>query len=334
MTSCPFNSRTYLSGLAHLGRVETRAGAPFTLLKRPIEGTNRCDGLGAWPYVFIGRDERLAALAKAFGDLVTLTLVTQPGYRPSGKVGNAIRFKDHYIYDPARASPSLSKRTREHLRRAERAFRFEVVEAPQQRQQIVPLYRELRRRRGLGGGFFDFPPSHFAMLASLPGAAFFGVKDPEGMTGMACGSAFGDFLQLLHIAVSDAGLRRDAGYLLMQGVLDFAKENGWRLGLGGLPRPGDVGVVRFKTRWSNLNERVYLSRFVNDPGAYAELGHGHETESYFPAYRSAATVVASPPVEPATIAVHRGHGRGNSPDLKDQREPREARRLAARSVRR
>ena len=298
MPACPFNSAAYLSALAHLGSVQTRTRAPFPILKRPVQATQHFDGLGAWPFVCVDRDEELKALVEAFGDLITLTLVTQPGYRPRGARGNALRFKDHFIFDPSRPYPPLSKRTREHLRRAAKNFEFGVAGSRDEALAIVPLYAELKRRRGLEGGFFDFPDAHFKTLAALPDSVFFQVRDAHGPAGMACGVVFGDWLQVLHIAVSDAGLRQDAGYLLMQGMLDVAVKERRQLALGGLPRQGDQGLKRFKLRWSNLTAPVYLSRFVNDPGTYAELCRGREQERYFPAYRAGGSgrVGVKPPL--------------------------------------
>lgn len=187
MPSCPFNSKAYLSSLAHLGSVEIRAGAPFPVLKRPIEGTECRDGLGAWPYVLVEHDEQLEALTEAFSDLVTLTLVTQPGFRPLCQKSNAIRFKEHYVFDPARPYPTLGRRTREHLRRAAKSFDFDTTTTRAEALKIIPLYAELKRRRGLAGGFFDFPNAHFEAVASLNAAIFFRVNGPRGAAAMACG---------------------------------------------------------------------------------------------------------------------------------------------------
>jgi len=103
---------------------------------------------------------------------------------------------------------------------------------------------------------------------------------------LACGFAFGDWIQLLHIAITDAGLRQDASYCLMNAMLEFARSERRLLCMGGLPRYGDEGLKRFKTRWSNRQEPVFLLRIVNDRAAYTELVRGREDERYFPAYRA------------------------------------------------
>ena len=144
---------------------------------------------------------------------LTLTVVTQPGFRPACEA--AAYFKDHYLYDPSRAFPALSKKAREHLRRAEQSCAFDVVTRFDERMTIAGLYEELRRRRGLAGTFFDFPRIHFETVARLDGAVFFRVRNGHDVCAMACGFAFGDWIQLLHIAITDAGLRQDASYCLM-----------------------------------------------------------------------------------------------------------------------
>jgi hypothetical protein len=280
---CPFNSPIYLSGLAHLGSVEFATEAPAPILRRQIPGTTRFDGLGSWPYLWISTKGEISALSEAYCHLLTLTVVTQPGFRPACEA--AAYFKDHYLYDPSRGSPALSKKARDHLRRAEQICAFDIVTRFDERMAIACLYDELRRRRSLAGTFFDFPRIHFETVARLDGAVFFRVRNGDDVCAMACGFAFGDRIQLLHIAITDAGLRQDASYCLMNAMLEFARSERRLLCMGGLPRYGDEGLLRFKTRWSNRQEPVFMLRIVNDPAAYAELVRGRKDERYFPAYR-------------------------------------------------
>ena len=282
--ACPFNSPTYLTGLAHLGSVEFPPAAPALIVRRPVPGTSRFDGLGSWPYLWIDSADEISALSEAYRHLLTLTVVTQPGFRPACEA--AAYFKDHYLYDPSRAFPALSKKAREHLRRAEQSCAFDVVTRFDERMTIAGLYEELRRRRGLAGTFFDFPRIHFETVARLDGAVFFRVRNGHDVCAMACGFAFGDRIQLLHIAITDTGLRQDASYCLMNAMLEFARSERRLLCMGGLPRYGDEGLKRFKTRWSNRQEPVFLLRIVNDRAAYTELVRGREDERYFPAYRA------------------------------------------------
>lgn len=123
---CPFNTAVYLSCLDHLGEVDARPSAPSALLRRPIPGSLRFDGLGPWPYMWLDRPQQIAELSEAYGDLVTLTTVTQPGFQPGG-VGDAVYLKDHYLYDPSCRFPTLSRSARDHLRRAEHIYTFDMV---------------------------------------------------------------------------------------------------------------------------------------------------------------------------------------------------------------
>ena len=105
---CPFNAASYLAGLPHLGKAEFRPFAPAAILKRPIPQSSYSDGLGPWPYMWVDDAEQLACLSDAFRDLVSLTVVTQPGFRPSRD--DASYFKDHYIFDLSLGFPRLSAR--------------------------------------------------------------------------------------------------------------------------------------------------------------------------------------------------------------------------------
>ena len=94
--------------------------------------------------------------------------------------------------------------------------------------------------------------------------------------------------------------------------------------MGGLPRQGDEGLIRFKTRWSNRKEPVFLLRFVNDRAAYAELARGRERGSYFPVYRAPLPVPArSSEVRSrdATISAPGGRGADHSPGSRGRRGP-------------
>jgi len=102
--------------------VDTRPSAPSAVLRRPIPGSPRFDGLGPWPYMWLEHLRQIAELSEAHPDLVTLTAVKQPGFRPTGAAIDAIYFKDHYLYDPSLGFPVLSKRTRAHQRRAEQVY--------------------------------------------------------------------------------------------------------------------------------------------------------------------------------------------------------------------
>lgn len=283
--SCPFNREEYAAGLRHLGQPDLRPGAPGAMLRRQIDSSTRFDGLGPWPYLWIDDDQQLSDLRGVFRDLVTLTIVTQPGYRPGSSIEDTVFFKEHYVFDPGRQFPEMSKKTRKQVRRGLETYEFDVSTDIKQRLEVAALYRDLKHRRRLAGGFFDFPRSHFEILAGLPEALFVRVRQADRVDAVACGVVFGDWIQLLHIAISDTGLRGSASYALMFGLLDYAKTHGRTLCLGGIPRDGNEGLIRFKVRWSNRRAPVFLLRIINDRSTYAELSAGLTRSDYFPGYR-------------------------------------------------
>jgi hypothetical protein len=154
-----------------------------------------------------------------------------------------------------------------------------------QRLEAANLYQALKRRKNIAAGFFDFHRSHFEALARLPEAIFFRVRESERVDAVACAVMFREWIQLLHIAISDAGLRASASYTLMAHLLDYAKSRDRLLCLGGVSRHGNAGILRFKRRWSNCTTPVFLFRMVNDRAAYAELTAAAAPGTYFPAYR-------------------------------------------------
>lgn len=170
--ACPFNRVDYVSSLTHLGQVELRPSAPAAILRRPISGSRHFDGLGLWPYMWIHGTRQVEELYEAFRDLVTLTLVTQPGHRPVCRDDDAVLFKKHFIFDPSLRLPEFGRRTRKQVRRGLEASEFEVVADIKQRLDMVSLYEELKSRRGLAGGFFDFPRAHFETVAAPRGGFF------------------------------------------------------------------------------------------------------------------------------------------------------------------
>ncbi|MTW23289.1 hypothetical protein [Allochromatium palmeri] len=107
-------------------------------------------------------------LVNDFQHLVTLTVVTQPGWSPPESMtstGQARYLKAHFAYDPDLPVPAFSKRSRARLSHAEARGWFETVEAPEQRMEICELYEGLKARRNFGQ-FFAMRPSHFKSISN------------------------------------------------------------------------------------------------------------------------------------------------------------------------
>jgi hypothetical protein len=285
-SACPFNTEAYAAGLVHLGVPEMHPARGFPILRRPIAATGLHDGVGPWPYLWIEDRADLAALYEDFRHLVTLTVVTQPGYVPKARGDDAILLKQHFVYDPGLPSPVLSRRTLARLRRSEAIGTFAIVRDAAERMVMADLYEGLKLRRQLTGSFFDKGARHFQAIAGLESSIFFRVSGPAGVGAMACGVLFGGMLQILHMVTSEDGLRWNASYLLMQGLQAFARDRGVRMLTGGMPASGRDGLRIFKERWANAFEPVYLLRIVNDPARYAALCAAMPSDGgFFPAYR-------------------------------------------------
>ncbi|MCK0209149.1 hypothetical protein MWN33_14025 [Starkeya koreensis] len=285
LNTCPFHTEGYVAGL--IGVPELSSRGDMVVLRRPIPGTELHDGVGPWPYLWIGGEGDLKVLREEFRHLVTITAVTQPGYVPPSSAGNPALLKMHYVYDPQRPPVALSRRARLRLSRCEERAEFRLVEGKAQRLQMTDIYARLLSRRGLEGSYVDFPRAHFESIAELDCGVFFEVRDAQGIGAMACGVEFRDMLQILHMASTDEGLRWNASYLLMAGLQRYVGQHGLRLLTGGMPDAGTDGLKLFKERWANHAEPVYLLRIVNDAQAYAALCAGRaEDACYFPAYRA------------------------------------------------
>lgn len=182
---CPFNTETYAAGLTQLGVARMHPVRRLPIFTRPIGTTGFTDGVGPWPYLWVD-DSDITALEDEFGDLVTVTIVTQPGFTP-GPRGNPTLLKHHYVYDPSLPAPALSRRARQRVRDSEKTGTFSVVTDTAGRLAIGELYEGLKRRRTMAGIFLDMRASHFEAVARLDGGVFFRVDSDTGIGAMACG---------------------------------------------------------------------------------------------------------------------------------------------------
>lgn len=285
---CPFNSVKYLAGLSNIGQPVRSACGHWALLKRDIHGTGLYDGVGPWPYLWVESGQELESIREAFSDLVTLTIVTQPGFVPELPDGVASLLKTHFVYDPSLPLPPLSKRAQKRLIHCEARARLEVVTDFHERIEFISIYRRLISRRQIVGCYVDFPDEHFTHMASLRNSVFFRVSDVESVGAVACGVVFNGMLQVLHMASSDEGLRWNASYLLMRGMQDYVRDHRLRLLIGGIPDSGSPSLETFKRRWVNWHEPVYILKIINDETRYRQLCTEYaESTTLFPAYRSA-----------------------------------------------
>lgn len=284
---CPFHNKEYVSALYNLGHPEPSCSEDFLLLKRNIPNTHLSDGLGPWPYLYVDNPNFEKALKYEFSHLLSITAVTQPGYKPLRDDLNAVFLKEHYSFDPNLPRPALSKRARKRLLKVENTADFEVITDDIEKLSFVNHYRDLIIRRNLIGAYIDFPIEHFKSIINSPNGIFFRVRKNSEVGGLACGVIFRGMLQILHMVFPAAGLKWNASYLMMKSLQDYACKHGLRMLTGGMPDCAPEGLRIFKSRWANVMEPVYLLRVMNQREAYKSLCAKRPSNlSYFPAYRN------------------------------------------------
>lgn len=286
---CPFSSVDYLEGLSNIGSVVQHPSCSVAVLQRQIPGTKLMDGIGPWPYRWISDESDIALFTEGFRQLISLCIVTQPGWKPSSVHSSKVEIrhlKDHFVFDPEKAVPALSRRATKRLRAAEHRGRFEIVHSMTEKSGIANLYEQLKTRRMLVGGFFDMPPQHFEAIARMPEAVYFQVKDSIDVGAMACGVVIDNFLQILHLVPTVYGLSWNASYLMMAGLQEYVRQNGLLLLTGGVPANGSKGLSIFKHRWANSFLPVNMLCIVNDQQTATRLANEYgDHPDFFPPYR-------------------------------------------------
>ncbi len=284
---CIFNSPDYLRGLSSIGEVISDRSKRFHLLRRSIPDTELFDGFAGVPYFWMNSTEDIHEFACSFPDLVTITLVTQPGFKPIDSRHPSQLLKNHFVFDPMLPRPQLSTRSKKKLLKSEAFGEFSIVKDYQTKMNIIPLYRKLQESRQMYSPFENHSDLHFKHLAQVPKGIFFQAASPDEIGSMACGVRFGDWLQLLHTVNGPEGLQWNSSYLLMNGILDYCQNQGLKLSTGGVPQRHTPGLEIFKSRWSNCQLPVYLTQIINRPEKYNMLCQEFLPDfDYFPLYRS------------------------------------------------
>lgn len=278
----PFLDERYVR--AYSSSILLAPALPVPLIGRAIPGTQFIDAQLPWPYVNLGVDE-LKALARHHPQVVSIVgVLLPPGGDDCGGCPEAVPLKPHFLFDPSRAQTPLSGKSRANLADAGRVWAFREGGGEENWLSFRRAYSELVARRQLSGTSFDFPPSHFAQLAALPSIRLLGVHDGREWGAMICAAEGGGELHMIHLVVSEVGLRTNASYALMQSLIDRCADGGTRLYLGGVPAGDNGGVLKFKSRWSNRTLGSWLFRLIVRPDVYEALAIPGNV--FFPAYRN------------------------------------------------
>ena len=255
--------------------------------------------MGCYP-LFACRDwQRLRADVEAMqGDLVTLTLVTDPfgAYRSSelqAAFPDVCRpYKEHYVVDLRNAlNLPHSAHHRRNLERARGRVEVEAsADPPAHAVEWVALYEHLIVRHRISG-VAAFLPSTLTAQLQVPGLTMLRAIHDGQTAGITLWYQHGEVAYYHLGAYSDAGYACGASFVMFQFAIDHFRTRATWLNLGaGAGATGDAldGLTRFKRGWANGTRTAWLCGRVLDRRAYALLAAAevHSESSYFPQYRA------------------------------------------------
>ncbi len=280
----------YSTTLSNIGCAKHRTQCPFPVLIRPIPGSDLFDGLLPWPYIQLTDLNELEQLVNHHPSLVTITGIAAPSSSADLAMENhryVQRYKDHFVYDP-RLPLILGARTRRHIKNGHKlnsAFN-DAKDHPSLAGDIANIYSQFLKRKNLPGNFFQFTQNHFELFCKADCAKIFTTQDSQSnLSAAALGYLDGGSLHLVHIIISDLGLKNDAGYVLMSKIIDFAMTNNLLVFMGAMPSQKTGGLYRFKKRWSNRLMESYLLKMIVRSEPYLQLCGENPVEDFFPPYR-------------------------------------------------
>jgi hypothetical protein len=288
-----FDRDSYLTSLAHLGRLISVPGLPYPVLLRRIPNTRYEDAMGPWPY---GSAPDTTGLPDTFAFLRDLGVITFTGFiRPDARfdrtmaerAGFAVApLKPHFIVNESGMPLSFRRRTRRHLAMARRHWTIDLASLDAGHAAVaMRLHLDLQRRREMSA-MTRMPAEHFLRLADTPGIAVLAARDSDGIGGLVIAACEADETHLLHFLVLEHALRTSASYLLMASAIEVWGRNG-RVYLGGAPSGRDgPGIARFKARWANRTASVSLLTAILQEDTYRALGPEGSRTPFFPNYRN------------------------------------------------
>ena len=289
----------YARSLAEFGTPRRLNGSGAWILAREIAGADHWDAMNCYP-IFTCLDwSGLPADLENLGDLVSLTVVTDPfGDYDRGLLQRCFPdvmflFKQHFVTDLSMCPEKFV--SPHHHRNARRALRRLAVtrcdDPPRYGREWTNLYGQLIRRHKIRG-IAAFSKAALRSQLEVPGLQMFRAEfegEPAGMVLWMVQNGIAYY----HLgAYNEPGYREGASFALFWASLEYFRSErlGWlSLGAGAGIRGEDNGLARFKRGWSTGARPVYLCCRILDPEAYARLasqrsGSGFR-QRYFPAYR-------------------------------------------------
>ena len=279
----------YARSLSNIGNAEQRDGTSFPVIIRRIPNTNLFDGMLPWPYILLKNSSEIEGLIAAYPNLVSIVGNISPCTKVywENDSGNFIHpYKDHFVYDPT-LPLELSAKTRRNIKIGKKENSFSISHVDEVlTDDIVRLYAEFLARKRMDGDFFKFNSSHFDFLKNSKDSSMFICRDSKlCLSAIALGFISDSGLHLLHIIIGDAGLNHKSGYVLMSGIVDYAKHKMIQIFFGGLPQIKESGLHTFKKRWSNKILKSSILKLTIQHQNFIELSGENITNNFYPQYR-------------------------------------------------
>jgi hypothetical protein len=266
------------------------------IIQRQISGFSDQDAIGCYPLFACHDWSRLHDDFALLGDLVSLSLVTDP----FGQFDEAylrrhfhvvFPFKKHFVLDLNRPlKESVSRHHQYYGRKSLRTLRVEHCPDPTRfLDQWLELYARLCRKYQIDR-IRAGSRSTFEKQLRVPGIVMFRAMERETIIGLHLWYIQGNVAYNHLAATADRGYQVRASYALYWTALNWLVGKADWVDLGGIPGTGDwgaEGIRVFKKGWANGLRPVYFCGRIFNHKRYQEITISKEAlrTKYFPAYR-------------------------------------------------
>ena len=293
-------SKTYADSLSEFGTPRFLPGCGGWVLVREIPGTQYRDAMGLYPLFSCLDWGRITEDLSSLGDLVSLTLVTDPFGGLSRENLKAVFdmadvFKSHCIVEPVSDYTQIvSKHHRQYARKGFAACTVEIEQRPSSFLDTwMELYSVLVARHGITG-IQTFSRKAFALQLRAPGLVVFKAIAGGQVVGAHLWYVQGNVAYSHLAATSPQGYDAGASYALHAHAIEhFYRDDAaaWLdLGAGAGATGGASGLDWFKRGWAQTTRPTFLCCKVLWPDIYDELSSDAVRTTYLPAYRGGELV--------------------------------------------
>jgi uncharacterized NAD(P)/FAD-binding protein YdhS len=272
------------------------------IIKRPIAGFDRWDGMGCYPmFSCLDWTQLSADLDDIASELVSLSVVIDPfGNHDEALIKKAfpdvvLPFKEHYVTDLTRPPESyISSRHMRNVKKAGKKIAVEACANPRQHlEDWLRLYAVLIQRHSITG-LRTFSRQSFQKMLEVPGLVMFRATLNGEAVGILLWYVKGEVAYYHLGSFSELGYEERAAFALFWSAINHFRGLGLKwLHLGG--REGaqkseeeTAGLSSFKGGWSTGARPAYFCGRIFNHEWYEKITRARNMPptTYFPAYRS------------------------------------------------